>query len=127
MIRNYLKAALLNVLKNKIFSAINVLGLAIGMAGCLLITQYVLHELSYDQMQSFKGRIFRLQLDRYNKGEVTTRWAAGAVGMVDSTVGAGWADAPLLAAGTRRYWAMKSSVAWYATPSDTWCGGDFIR
>ena len=66
MIRNYLKAALRNILKNKIFSAINVLGLAIGMAGCLLITQYVLHELSYDQMQSFKDRIFRLQLDRYN-------------------------------------------------------------
>ncbi len=81
MLSNYLKAALRNILKNKIFSIINILGLAIGMAGCLLITQYVLHELSYDQMQSRKDRIFRIQLDRYNKGELTTRWAAGAVGI----------------------------------------------
>jgi putative ABC transport system permease protein len=81
MLRNYLKAALRNIFKNKIFSVINILGLAIGMAGCLLIAQYVLHELSYDQMQSRKDHIFRLQLDRYNKGELTTRWAAGAVGI----------------------------------------------
>jgi putative ABC transport system permease protein len=48
MLRNYLKAALRNILKNKIFSVINVLGLAIGMAGCLLIAQYVMHEPSYE-------------------------------------------------------------------------------
>src|SRR5258706_13619288 len=81
MLSNYLKAALRNILKNKIFSIINILGLAIGMAGCRLITQYVLHELSYDQMQSRKNRIFRIQLDRYNNSELTTRWAAGAVGI----------------------------------------------
>jgi putative ABC transport system permease protein len=81
MIRNYLKAALRNIIKNKVFFLINVLGLAVGMAGCLLIAQYVLHELSYDQAHERKDRIFRVELDRYDKGELSTQWAAGAVGI----------------------------------------------
>ncbi len=81
MLRNYVLAAIRNILKNKVFSAINILGLAVGMTGCMLIAQYVLHELSYDQMLKDKDRIFRVHLDRYNKGVVTTQWAAGAAGI----------------------------------------------
>ncbi|AYB34597.1 ABC transporter permease [Chryseolinea soli] len=81
MIRNYLKSAVRSTLKNKVFTIINVLGLAVGLAGSMLITRYVMHELSYDQDQLRKDRIFRVQLDRYSKGEVTTRWAAGAAGI----------------------------------------------
>jgi putative ABC transport system permease protein len=81
MIRNYLTSVLRYVSKNKAFSVINVSGLVIGMAACMLITQFVLHEFSYDDFHSKKDRIFRLQLDRYNKGELTTRWASGCAGI----------------------------------------------
>lgn len=81
MLRNYLTSALRYVSKNKTFSLINTLGLAIGMMACMLITQFVLHEFSYDDFHVKKDRIFRLQLDRYDKGQLSTQWAAGAMGI----------------------------------------------
>lgn len=81
MIRNYLTSTTRYVAKNKLFSLSNVLGLAIGMTACLLIAQYVLHEFSYDSFHVKKERIYRLQLDRYDKGQLSTRWAAGAAGI----------------------------------------------
>ena len=81
MIRNYLTSVLRYVSRNKAFTFINILGLAIGMMACMLITQFVMHEFSYDDFHVNKDRIFRLQLDRYNKGEITTQWAAGAMGI----------------------------------------------
>jgi putative ABC transport system permease protein len=81
MIRNYLTSVLRYVSRNKAFTAINVLGLAIGMMACMLITQYVLHEFSYDNFHTKKDRIFRIQQDRYDKGELSTRWAAGCAGI----------------------------------------------
>jgi putative ABC transport system permease protein len=81
MLRNYFKSVWRYVARNKGFTFINVLGLAIGMMACMLITQYVLHEFSYDNFHTRKDRIFRLQLDRYDKGELSTRWAAGCAGV----------------------------------------------
>ncbi|MCP4726024.1 MAG: hypothetical protein GY863_13360, partial [bacterium] len=49
MFKNYLKIAYRNFSKNKFFSSINILGLSIGMAVCLVIIQYVVHEFSYDK------------------------------------------------------------------------------
>ncbi len=60
MLRNYLKIAYRNLLKNKVFSLINILGLAIGMAACLLIVRFVRLELSYDQFHTNYERIYRL-------------------------------------------------------------------
>lgn len=81
MLRNYFKSVWRYVARNKGFTFINVLGLAIGMMACMLITQYVLHEFSYDDFHTKKTRIFRLQQDRYDKGELSTRWAAGCAGV----------------------------------------------
>jgi putative ABC transport system permease protein len=81
MLQNYLTSIVRYVSKNKAFTAINVLGLAIGMTACMLITQFVLHEFSYDNFHVHRDRIYRIQLDRYNKGEITTRWAAGCAGI----------------------------------------------
>src|SRR5688572_11874507 len=81
MIRNYLTSVFRYISRNKAFTAINVLGLAIGMMACMLITQFVLHEFSYDDFHTKKDRIFRVQLDRYDKGELSTRWAAGCAGI----------------------------------------------
>jgi putative ABC transport system permease protein len=77
MIRNYLLVTLRNLVKNRISSVVNILGLAIGMAAFVLIIQYVRFELSYDDFHAKQDAIFRIQQDRYNKGELTTQWAAG--------------------------------------------------
>ncbi|HKZ36255.1 MAG TPA: ABC transporter permease [Chryseolinea sp.] len=81
MIKNYFTSILRYISRNKAFTFINVLGLAIGMMACMLITQYVMHEFSYDDFHVKKDRIFRIQQDRYDKGELSTRWAAGCAGI----------------------------------------------
>ncbi|HEY4198207.1 MAG TPA: ABC transporter permease [Mucilaginibacter sp.] len=63
MIRNYIKTAFRNLLKNKGFTAINVLGLALGLATCLLIVFYVFDELIYDKYNVKLDRIYRLNND----------------------------------------------------------------
>jgi len=60
MIKNYFKTALRNLFKNKFYTAINVTGLAAGLATCLLIMLYVLDELSYDRYNKNAGRIYRV-------------------------------------------------------------------
>jgi putative ABC transport system permease protein len=60
MFRNYFKTALRNLWKNKGFSAINIIGLAIGLSTCLLILIYVMDELSYDRYNKNADRIYRL-------------------------------------------------------------------
>src|ERR1700733_1303589 len=60
MIRNYLKTAIRSLWKNKGFSAINIVGLAIGLATCLLIIIYVMDELSYDRWNPNADRVYRL-------------------------------------------------------------------
>src|SRR5438045_6601162 len=63
MIKNYIKTAFRNLLKNKGFTAINILGLALGLATCMLIVFYVFDELSYDRFNTKAGRIYRLNND----------------------------------------------------------------
>lgn len=60
MFRNYLKIAVRNLLKHRGYSAINVLGLAIGIACFLLILLYVRDELSYDRYHEDADRIYRI-------------------------------------------------------------------
>jgi len=62
MIKNYLKTAWRNLLKNKTFSAINVLGLAIGIAAFLLIVNYLRFEYSFDDFNTNKSRIYRVPM-----------------------------------------------------------------
>lgn len=81
MILNYFTIALRNLRKHKIFSFINIFGLALGIAASLLILQYARFELSYDRFEPNAGRIFRLQQNRYNEGKLSTQWAAGATGI----------------------------------------------
>jgi len=70
MIKNYLKVAFRNLWKNKSFSAINIGGLAIGLAACLLILQYVSFKLSYDQFNKNAKEIYRVSNDRYQNGKL---------------------------------------------------------
>lgn len=70
MFRNYFKTAWRNLMKNKVFSLINIAGLSIGMAACLLILQYVSFELSFDQFNKNADDIYRVVNDRYQDGKL---------------------------------------------------------
>ena len=60
MIRNYTVTAIRSLLKYRGYSVINVVGLAIGIAGCLLMLMYIQYEFSYDGFHEKKDRIYRL-------------------------------------------------------------------
>ncbi|HMB94397.1 MAG TPA: ABC transporter permease [Rhodothermales bacterium] len=63
MLKNYFKITMRNLRKQFGYTAINILGLAVGIACCLLIFMYVQHELSYDRHHEKAERIFRIGLD----------------------------------------------------------------
>jgi putative ABC transport system permease protein len=63
MLKNYLKIAWRNLVKNKTFSIINIAGLAIGLACFTLIALYVMDELSYDRHNDKADRIYRIHSD----------------------------------------------------------------
>ncbi len=75
MLRNYLIVAVRNVLRHKALSFINISGLALGMAACLLILQYTSHEWSYDRFHLNSNQIYRLQSDRYESGKLIEKSA----------------------------------------------------
>lgn len=69
MIKNYVVTAIRNLIRNKGFSFINILGLAIGMAASILISLWVYDELSYDGFHEKSDRIFRVERDIFFDGE----------------------------------------------------------
>lgn len=75
MLKNYIKIALRNLKKYKAYSLINITGLAIGMACCILIIQYVRDELSYDLHHEKADRIYRL-VDSLDMSESASRYFA---------------------------------------------------
>ncbi|HEV2482752.1 MAG TPA: ABC transporter permease [Puia sp.] len=62
MLANYFKIALRNLRRNRVFSAINILGLAVGLAACLLIAAYVRDETHYDRFPKRSADIYRVNL-----------------------------------------------------------------
>ena len=60
MIKNYLKIAWRNLLRNKIFSVIKILGLSIGLTVCMLIFLYTKDEITYDQFHANKDQLYRV-------------------------------------------------------------------
>jgi putative ABC transport system permease protein len=63
MLTNYFKVAIRNIMKYKMFSAINILGMTIGITSCLMIILYVSHELSYDKFHTDADRIYQVGLN----------------------------------------------------------------
>ena len=64
MIKNYLKIAFRSLIKQKIYTAINVIGLAVSISACLLIVLYVKHESSYDTFFPEGDRVYKMALER---------------------------------------------------------------
>lgn len=60
MLKNYFKIAWRNLIKDRVYSLINILGLAMGVTSCLFIFLYVQNELSYDDYHENSDRIFRV-------------------------------------------------------------------
>ena len=60
MFKNYLRTAIGHVLKNRLFTVINVFGLAIGLMSCILIMLFVRDELTYDRFIPEGERVVRL-------------------------------------------------------------------
>ena len=84
MIKNYFKIAWRNIQRHKSYSVINIIGLAIGIAACLLILQYVSFELSYENFHENKDRIYRVRQDRFDNGKLSTQWVSGAYAVGNS-------------------------------------------
>ena len=70
MVKNYLKIAVRNLLRHKGYSLINIAGLAIGMACCILILLFVQDELSYDRYHKKAEQIHRLVLEIQAPGKI---------------------------------------------------------
>jgi putative ABC transport system permease protein len=72
MLKNYLKTAIRSLMRNKAYASINIIGLSLGIAACLLIGIYILHELSFDKFHSNANRIARVIME-YNTGDAANK------------------------------------------------------
>lgn len=75
MLSNYLKLALRNLLKHKVFSFVNILGLGIGVAVSLLLLNFIQFQRSYDDFQVNADRIYRVPMAVQEKGGVVQTFA----------------------------------------------------
>src|SRR5688500_9904169 len=66
MLRNYLKIAIRNLIGHKLFTWINIGGMAIGMAAFLLIALFIYDELSFDKHVDDYDRKYRVYIERFN-------------------------------------------------------------
>ncbi|MEN8247865.1 MAG: ABC transporter permease [Bacteroidota bacterium] len=81
MIKNYIKIAFRNIANQKLFSIINILGLAIGITASLFVALYITDELSYDKFHSDIDVIYRMNLNGKISGqEVTTSYTCPPLG-----------------------------------------------
>jgi putative ABC transport system permease protein len=75
MLRNYLKISLRNLVRHKIYSIINIIGLAVGMASCILILLWVQDELSYDKFHENADMLYRVIDEQHFSDGQTARYA----------------------------------------------------
>ena len=71
MIRNFINVAIRSLVKQKVFSAINIIGFSTSISACLLILLYVQHETSYDKFFTKSDRIYKVALERIYPEHVT--------------------------------------------------------
>ncbi|RKQ50752.1 putative ABC transport system permease protein [Roseivirga pacifica] len=76
MLFSYIRTAFRSLVKNKTFSVLNILGLALGMACCMIIFQYVTYEKSYDKFHTDYQDIYRVQYNYYQNGNTIFECAA---------------------------------------------------
>ena len=79
MIHNYLKIAWRNLIRNRVFSLINIAGLSLGLTSCMLIVLYTKDEISFDQFQENKDELYRIQVTFSGDEEVSTIGSTNAI------------------------------------------------
>lgn len=70
MFRNYLKTAIRNLQKHRLYSFLNIAGLAVGIGCCLLITLWILDELSFDRFNAHAEQLYRVEFDQDYSGQL---------------------------------------------------------
>jgi ABC-type antimicrobial peptide transport system permease subunit len=118
MLYSYLKIAFRNLGKYKGFSAINILGLAVGMASAILIFLWISHEISYDRFHEKKDRIY----EAWNKGsfngkiscwnttpKILAKALQSDIPEIETTTRVNWTDSYLTKFGEKTM-MMKASV-----------------
>src|SRR5205823_1340267 len=70
MFKNYFKTAIRNLLRNKSYAVINVMGLAVGIAACLLLFSIITFETSFDKFHPNKEHIYRIGSIYHDQGEI---------------------------------------------------------
>ncbi|WP_428654457.1 ABC transporter permease [Runella sp.] len=125
MLRNYLKIAWRNLVKNKTFSLINILGLALGMACSLLIMLWVYDELSIDAFHANKERVYSIYERQYHDGKINTHFSTPGlladeikrkIPEVEYACGADWGNRNTFQAGDK-----------INKMEGTWAGADFFK
>jgi putative ABC transport system permease protein len=77
MFKNFFRITLRNIIRQKLYSIINIAGLAIGIAFSIIITAFILQELSYDKFHDKADRIYRLILNgKIGEEEMLSAWTA---------------------------------------------------
>ncbi len=77
MFKNFLKISWRSIRKNKLYSVVNIAGLATGLSACILIGLYCWNELSYDKFNSNAGRIVRVTMEYSDAGTVNKTAVTG--------------------------------------------------
>ena len=73
MLKNYFKIAWRNLVNNKVYSALNILGLAAGMTVALLIGLWVYYQFSYDRFLPNYQQVYQVRYRTNNNGEIQTQ------------------------------------------------------
>ena len=84
MLENYFKIALRNIWKHRLFSAINVFGLASGLMVCLLAIAHIKGSLDYDNFHPNQQRIYRILTDVVDKENNKTAFASSPMPLAES-------------------------------------------
>ncbi|WP_419699322.1 ABC transporter permease [Mucilaginibacter sp. NFX135] len=109
MIRNILLVTYRNLVKNKIYTFINVTGLALGMAAFILITAFVNFEKSFDRIHPDAANIYRVESQFYRGKELTDSWPTSTNGYAPAMK----ANFPEIASYARISWANSERVVKY--------------
>lgn len=79
MFQNYLKIAVRNLTRNKVFSLINIAGLSLGLTCCMLIVLYTKDEVSFDRFQENKDQLYRIKVTMSDSRETRTIGSTNAI------------------------------------------------
>lgn len=105
MLSSYFKIAYRHLMHSKVFSAINVLGLAVGITSFFLIVQYVSFEMSFDRFYKDSDQIYRVALERY-RNEVFQSASSGNFAGLGKLIRESFPE-------------VKAATSFYKTPANT--------